>query len=352
MDGLTVGGLFTDRTIDGGAYNRVAGPDATWFPDTANRLRAQVLGSWTTARAVDGAIVKGDPAASHAALMDWTFHGSAWDEYLDFEDVGSEFRADNGFIGQNGYRRFYSETTRKFLGVGPFNEVSPYLFADEKRAPEGSEIYRQTFFGLRLGLPHDTTVTFEYRPNNLVAVRPDGGLRKRDQVYFAFDSNPFAWLARVHFETAWGDRLDVANNRIGPGGLYTLQLSLRPHARAEIEYRIDDDWVDSREPVAGSRRIIDERAQQLLAIWHFSAKDSLRAILQDTWVKRAPSLWEQPVAAREETRTVSLVYGHYFRIGTTFYVGATAGRTRVPDAGVRSDPLELFAKGSWNFDIL
>src|SRR4051812_14270846 len=30
-DGFTLGALATDRTIDGGAYNRVAGPDAVWF---------------------------------------------------------------------------------------------------------------------------------------------------------------------------------------------------------------------------------------------------------------------------------------------------------------------------------
>ena len=349
---LTVGGLFTDRTIDGGAYNRVAGPDLTWFPDHENRLRAQVLGSWTTARDVGGELVKGDLATSHALLTDWTWHGRLWDQYLDFEDVGPEFRADNGFLGQNGYRRYYSETTRKFLDVAGFNEVSPYLFAEDKRAPDGSEIYRQTFFGLRLGLPHDTTVTFELRPNNLVAVRPGGGLRKRDQVYFAFDSNPFAWLARIHFETAYGDRLDVANNRIGPGALYSLQLSLRLHPRLELEYRIDDDYVDSREPVEGSRRIIAERAQQVLALWHFSARDSLRAIWQGSSVRRAPSLWEQPVAPRENTDTVSLVYGHYYRIGTTFYLGATASRTRVPANGVHGDELEVFAKGSWSFDVL
>lgn len=349
---LTVGGLFTDRTLDGGAYNRVAGPDATWFPNTENRLRAQLLGSWTTARAVDGEIVKADPAASHAALVDWTWHARLWDQYLDFEDVGPEFRADNGFIGQNGYRRFYSESTRKFLDVAGFNEVSPYLLADEKRATDGTEIYRQTFFGLRLGLPHDTTVTFEYRPNNLVAVRPGGGLRKRDQGYFAIDTNPFAWLARLHFETAFGDRLDVANNRIGSGVLYSLQLSLRPHPRLELEYRIDDDYVDSREPVEGSARIISERAQQVLAIWHFSARDSLRTIWQATSTRRAPSLWEEPVAARENADTLSLVYGHYYRIGTTFYLGANASRTRIPDSGVRHDQLEVFAKGSWSFDLL
>ena len=351
-DGLTLGGLFTDRTLDGGAYNRVAGPDAVWFPDTENRLRAQVLGSWTTARAVNGAIGEGELASSHAVLADWTHHGPAWDQYLDFEDVGREFRADNGFIGQNGYRRFYSETTRKFLEVGRFNEVSPYLFAESKTAPDGSEQYRQTFLGVRLGLPRDTTILVEYRPNNLIAVRPDGGLRKRDQGYVSIDSNPFPWLARLHSELAYGDRLDVANNRIGKGAFFTLQLSLRPHARAEVEYRIDNDYVDSIEPVEGSRRIIGQRVQQLLALWHFGARDSLRAIWQAVAVRRAPSLWEQPVAAHEDTRTVSLVYGHYYRIGTTFYLGATASRTRVPDAGVRGDHLEVFAKGSWSLDLL
>jgi hypothetical protein len=351
-DRLSVGGLFTDRTLDGGAYNRVAGPDATWFPNTENRLRAQLLGSWTTARAVDGAIAKGALAASHAALLDWTWHGRLWDQYLDYEDVGREFRADNGFIGQNGYRRVYSETTRKFLDVGPFNEVSPYLFADYRAAVGGSLQYQQTNLGLRLGLAHDTTVWFEYRPNNLVAVSADGGPRKRDQVYFAIDSNPFPWLARVHFETAYGDRLDVANNRIGPGALYSLQVSMRPHARAEVEYRIDDDYVDSREPVEGSRRIIAQRAQQLLALWHFTARDSLRAIWQSVAVRRAPSLWREAVAGHERTQTVSLVYGHYHRIGTTFYLGATFGRTRIPDSGVATDAREVFAKASWSLDLL
>src|SRR5690348_17093774 len=162
-DGFTLGALATDRTIDGGAYNRVAGPDAVWFPTIEHRFRAQVLGSWTTAQPVDGHLAKGDLATSHAVLTDWTYRGKAWEEYLDFEDVGRDFRADNGFVGQNGYRRFYSETTRKFLDVGRFNEVSPYFFAENKTATDGSLQYRQTHLGLRFGLSRATTLWFEYR---------------------------------------------------------------------------------------------------------------------------------------------------------------------------------------------
>ncbi|HZZ91411.1 MAG TPA: DUF5916 domain-containing protein [Usitatibacter sp.] len=351
-DGFTFGAVATDRTLDGGAYNRVAGPDAVWFPTNDHRLRLQVLGSWTTAQAVDGHLARGELATSHSVMADWSYRGPAWEEYVDLEDVGRDFRADNGFVGQNGYRRLYSETTRKFLDVGRFNEVSPYFFAENKTAPDGSLQYRQTHLGLRLGLPRATTIAFEYRPNDLVAVRPGGGTRKRDQVYLSLESNPWPWFSRFFFESAIGDRLDVLNNRIGRGAYASLQASIRPHPRAEIEYRIDNDTIDALESVEGSRRIIGQRVQQFLAIWHFSARDSLRTIWQSTAVRRAPSLWEAPVSPREDTNTLSLVYGYRRRLGTAFYVGANLTRDRDAGAASKAYQVEVFAKASWTLDIL
>jgi len=352
-DGVTLGALATDRTLEGSrGYNRLAGPDAVWFPTIEQRLRAQLLGSWTTAQPVNGTLERGDLATSHAFLADWSYRGKAWEQYVDVEDFGRDFRADNGFVGQNGYRRLYSETTRKFLDVGRFNEVSPYFFAENKTASDGSLQYRQTHLGLRLGLPRATTILLEYRPNDLVAVRPGGGTRKRDQGYFSIESNPFPWLARFFIETAFGDRLDVYNNRIGRGAYASVQASLRPHPRAEVEYRLDNDTIDALEPVEGSKRIIGQRVEQLLAIWHFSARDSLRTIWQSTMIKRAPTLWEMPVSGREETATLSLVYGHRQRIGTAFYVGTNLTRTRNAFGPEKGYQAEFFAKASWTFDVL
>ncbi len=352
VEGATLGGLVTDRTLDNGAYNRVAGPDFVWFPTTEHRLRAQILGSWTTAQPVSGSFVKGDVQSSHAALVDWAYNGAEWNEYLSMQHIGRDFRADNGFIAQTGFHNVYSETTRKFLNVWGFNEVSPYFFAEYKVDPQGGVQYQQNNLGLKLGLPRATTLAMEYRPNNLVAVRPGGGLRKRDQVYMSIESNPFPWFSRLYSEVAFGDRVDVANNRLGRGAFFTVQANIRPHARAEVEYRIDNDFIDSLEPAEGSRRILAQRVQQLLAIWHFSARDSLRTIYQSTAIRRAPSLWEQAVSARENSATISLVYGHRRGIGTSFYLGASFGRSRDPDAGVKSYSAEVFAKGSWSFDVL
>ena len=78
----------------------------------------------------------------------------------------------------------------------------------------------------------------------------------------------------------------------------------------------------------------------------------MRAILQRATVRRAPALWESAVSAREDSSTVSVVYGHRRGIGTTFYVGATFGRQREPDARLERDVAEVFVKGSWTFDLL
>ncbi len=352
VQGATVGGLVTDRTLDNGAYNRVAGPDVVWFPTTEHRLRAQVLGSWTTAQPASGSFVRGDVQSSHAALVDWAYNGPEWSQFLAMQHIGRDFRADNGFVAQNGFHNVYSETTRKFRNVWGFNEMSPYLFAEYKVDPDGHVQYQQNNLGLKLGLPRNTTLLFEYRPNNLVAVRPGGGLRKRDQCFMGVESNPFPWFSRLYAEFAFGDRVDVANNRLGRGAFFTVQANIRPHVRAEVEYRIDNDFIDSLEPVEGSKRILAQRVQQVLAIWHFSARDSLRTIYQSTAIRRAPSLWERPVSARENSETISVVYGHRRGIGTSFYVGASFGRSRDADAGVKSYSAEVFAKGSWAFDVL
>ena len=349
--GATIGALATDRTLEGGAYNRVAGPDFAWFPNTEHRLRAQVLGSWTTALATPTGFVKGDVASSHAALADWNYRGAKWEEYLVLEDVGRDFRADNGFFGQNAYRRAYSETTRKFVDLWGFNDVSPYLFAEYKTNLDGDTLYQQNNVGVRFGLPRATSVWVEARVNNLAAVRPDGGLRKRDQFYMGFESNPFPWLARLFAEVAYGDRLDVFNNRIGKGHFIGVQASVRPHARAELEYRLDDDVIDSKEPVEGPKRIVHQRIQQLIGIWHFSARDSLRLILQSSDVKRTPALWEEPVSSREKTETVSVVFGHRRGLGASLYLGANYARIRDPDSGIRTDLSEVFAKAAWTFNV-
>lgn len=351
--GVTAGALATDRTMRGGMYNRLVGPDVAWVADEF-RVRAQALQSWTTAQpTATGTIARGPTTTGHAAFADVGYNGPRFDQYVQLEDVHADFRADNGFFGQTGYRKIYSESSVKFRDVGSFNEIAPYINAEYKTTRDGDLLYQQHKLGVRMNLPRNTTIWVEARPNNLIVVRPGGGTRKRDQVFLGIESNPFAWWPRLYAEVAYGDRLDVRNNRIGEGMYASFQAKLRPHVRAEIEYRIDDDTIDSREPVAaGPKRIISQRVQQLLAIWHFSARDSLRTILQTANVKRTPALWSSPVSSKKSEDTLSVVYGHRRGLSMSLYVGATYARAKDADAGFRRSQSEVFVKGTYTFDLL
>lgn len=353
VGGMTAGVLATDRTLeDNRGYNRVLGPDLAWFPSAEHRVRAQLLESWTTAHPdARGSLQRGPETRGHAAIVDWRFTNPRFEQYLAYEDVGDDFRTDNGFFGQNAYRRLYSETGVKFVGLWGFNDVIPYLNAEYKTDREDNLLYQQAHLGVKLGLPRATTLSFEVRPNDQVAVRPGGGVRKRDQLWVSIDSNPASWWSKLYSEIAFGERVDVSNNRLGRGAYIGVTSNFRPHPRLELEYRIDNDWIDSIESVEGSKRILAQRSQQVLALWHFSARDSLRTIWQSGFVRRAPSLWEQPVSAREKSDTLSVVYGHRRGLHFTVYVGATIGRTEDADAGFRRHQSEVFAKGSWTFDI-
>ena len=354
LETSTPGATFTDRTADGGAYNRVAGPDLVWSPKPEHRIRVQYLGSWTTLQPTpEGVLRKGELRTGRAAGIDWIFHGRSWDEYLDYEEASPAFRADNGFINQAGYRLLHDETYRKFLDLWGFNDVTPYVVAQYKTDWEHNLTYHQVHPGVKLGLPRATSIDLQLRPGDRIVTRPGGGQLKRDEVALVVDTNPFPWLARLKLESAYGDRIDYANNRIGRGPYYGVTANTRPHPRAEVEYTLSHDHIDSLEPVVeGSRRILSETSQQLLALWHFSARDSLRAILQASIVKRAPSLWQQPVSSRDDAHVVSLVYGHREGLGTSLYVGATFGRQRDPDGFVKSYQAEVFVKGSMAFDLL
>jgi hypothetical protein len=348
----TLGVLATDRTLDNGAYNRIAGADGAWFPTTEHRLRAQVLGSWTTAQYNGTDWVKDDLKQSHAALADWQYNGPEWIEYWKTEHVGRDFRDDNGFIVQNGYKTIYGENSRKFVGLWGTNEVTPYFNTEYKTTLDGQILNQMTRPGVRIGLPHATTLTFELRPNDKVSVQPNSKPLKRDQFDINIDTNPAAWFSRLYAEWAYGDRVDVYNNRVGRGAAYNLTANFRPHQRWELEYQMSGDYIDSKEPVEGSKRILDERVQQVLMYWHFTARDSVRAIWQSQLIKRAPSLWTFPVTSRDDTETVSLVYGHRPTIHTNFFFGANWSRNRTPDVPVKSYQMEIFAKGSIAFEFL
>ena len=350
---FTLGAILSDRTYEKSPSqptltNRVVGGDIVWRPDGQWRLRFDGLHADTEDRRN---LINGKTTARDSALkFDANYRGQAFAWYGQLERIGNDFRDDNGFFSQVGTRRTVQEFELRFAERWGFIEVKPQLNFERKLDMDGRLLYQQQNLGLVIGA---NKVYFggEYRPNQQVRFRNTGQPLKRDQVFFWIDATPGTWLSSFYIETAIGDRGDVANNRVGKGYYIGSNATIRLFDRWELQPRIDESVIDTREDVQGSKRIIRERAFQLTSIYHFTARDSLRLIAQYNGVRRAPSLFESRVSPFDKSETASLVYAHKRGLGNNLYVGFNSSRSLDPGAGYERRINEVFVKASLSFDL-
>ena len=103
--------LLSDRERQGGSWNRVLGPDFQWRPNDKDVVAGQLL--WSDSQTPNQPDLAeewdGRHLADHAGLVSWTRSTRTLDLSAEYRDVGDDFRADNGFVPQAGYRRGYLE---------------------------------------------------------------------------------------------------------------------------------------------------------------------------------------------------------------------------------------------------
>ncbi|MEQ1515969.1 MAG: DUF5916 domain-containing protein [Usitatibacteraceae bacterium] len=350
----SIGGLITDRTYESAsgkpsAYNRVAGVDFVWRPNGEMRVRGQVLGSFTKdARNPRDA---GTPDNDFAALTDYNYRDPKWTLAGGLEQVGRGFRADNGFFSQVGYTKAYQEIQRKFTDLGPFHEISPFFNVGRTIDEDGRVLYQQMVPGVFFATAKNTNIGVEWRPNTRVRFSNEGDSLKRDQFFVFIESSPGTWLSRYYIETALGDRADVGANLIRRGYYVGANATLRLSERFEIEPRIDESVMGRNVLANGSDIALRERAVQITAVYHFTARDNLRLIGQYNSAKRESAFYTTPVSANDKTETLSLVYGHLRGLGTNLYVGANTSRSSESNTNTKRRQNEVFVKLSWSFDV-
>jgi len=324
--GLQWGGtLAARRYADAAGDNDVLGPDVVWQISDAWRLRGQWLHSKTDAF-TGGRTVDGDRVYLRAfCLTDRS------ELNFTLDDLSSGFRHDSGFVNQVGVRKLAAFGSYGWPGWWVFNEFNLNLDLEhvQDRAT-GRTVQQLVRPGLYSTGANNMEWWLELHARSAVRVAPTQPLLQEHFVASGLTITPARWFPLLDTTLNLGRLADTVANRVRPGGRLTFNAKLRPLARLELEPSLSLAWFDS-----GGQRVYRESAAQWLAVWHFDARRSLRAIVQDTALDRVA----EPGVDRVHTRgqVSSLTYAWRESAGTVLYIGASSSHDSGDGSGRRSE---------------
>lgn len=294
--------LATTRESEGGAHNRVVGPDFQWKPTDNTSVTGQLLLSDTKTPDRPGVNEQWDgrKLTDFAANVWWQYSNPRWDLYAQGQQYGNDFRADNGFVPQVGYRTNYAEVGRTFRPKGFFSRIRIFSMGQydakvgtDEQAPEGAQLYRlisggfgadgkfRSFIRIRPALEH-------FRSGNRVFATRG--------TYYSLQFAVSRVLSSVSFDGYVGEAVDFSFNRRGRNARVNTGFNLRPTPHLTMSVTNNVQWLSVRRetlptPLDGDGRLFTSMVNRLRAQYQFTPQMFLRAIVQNQRTNRNRTLY-------------------------------------------------------------
>jgi uncharacterized protein DUF5916/cellulose/xylan binding protein with CBM9 domain len=317
----SIGAMLTTR--DGDDYsNRVYGVDGTFRISPKDTITAQFLGSRGEYPA--GIVADfGQPAETSdvAGRVQYTHNSKHWYWSGTYEDIGTEFRADSGFIPQVGYRygsgaveyQGYGEKgknryTRYWIGgsTNRSQEQNGDLLSQTAEAYVAGQGPMQSFAQIVVGDRDQrfNGVTFDEQYLNWeVEARPVGDL-------YVFLNGVFA------------DQIDFANTQ--PGDRFRVKGGVQWNIGRRTRIDLDHSYEDLDVP---GGRLFSAKVTQFKAVYQFNIRMFARAILQYTDITRDPALYRfETVDARSKRLFPQLLFSYKLNPQTVVFAGYSGTR--------------------------
>ena len=340
--------LATGRSIEHGGDNLVAGPDFQWRPRDADSFTGQFLisQSHTPKRPDLTSDWDGRDLSDHAAQLAWSHSTQHFDAYLQGQDLGPDFRADNGFIPQVGYREVYFETGYTVRPKDAFLNRIRYWTANfvdldfdnqtlSQRVSAGAGIDGRWNSFMRIELNADK---FRVGAELLDRFRPRVQLQ----------GSPGRFLNQWTLDTYFGEEIDFANGRQGHGLTSTASVILRPSSHLELRGNASLRGVNVNAGAGGSGRLFTAQVERLRATYSFNAQAFVRVIVQYQQTLRDPTLYLFPVAQQSADFGTSALLAYKLNWQTVVYAGYGDNRTfDEPTDKLQNSGRQVFTKLSY-----
>jgi Domain of unknown function (DUF5916) len=333
--GLQWGGVLAARRYaDDVGDNLVLGPDVGVQISEAWRVRAQWLASQTTALPDKKDRLRREPAVDAQRLYVKAQRlVDDGESVITLDDIGEGFRHDGGFVNQAGVRSISLFHSHGWRRIGPFNEFFINVQADQVRDRRTGEVIKEVVRpGFWSSAARNLEWWTEFHLHSRVRPRAGEPLLAERYVLSGLVMSPAEWFPLIDTHVSVGRLADTVAEQVRPGVRFDVSGKLRPMRPLEVEPSLSTAWLRD-----GGRRTYSETATQLLAVWHFDAHHTLRAIVQRIAFER--------LAEQSRSRNVSLTYTWRRSSGTVLYLGASRAHEA---AGHRST--EAYLKLQFDID--
>lgn len=343
--GKSFGGLLLSaREIEGGGHNRLFGPDFLWKPNATDQVAGQVLVSNTTNpdRPELNEQFDGRAANGLASRVYFQRDSKRYDLWAATSQYSPEFRADNGFIVQNGLRRAGTWVglrtyPKRFLSYLRAYAGVEHDVARDEGSTLRSGIYQGAYVQGKWGLDGWATMRFEKE-------RVGGALLDANSLEFDVRLVPTRWLPQLRLEGMAGQRIDYAGARVGDGAALHLSTTFRPTDHLEVQLRATREWLD-----LDGGRLFSAEIDWLKLTYNFTARSLARVITQQSQVARNAALYASPVKERDRTLTLSALYGYKLNWQTVFFVGFGDSSITADHGVLTRDNRSVFMKVAYAF---
>jgi hypothetical protein len=313
--------LSTSREIEGGGYNRVGGPDFQWVMSPSQKITGQFLwsASQTPNRPDLASEWDGRYLQDHAMLLNWSHPVATYDVFVQAMELGPEFRADNGFIPQVGYREGYFQggyTFRPKKAV--LNRIRIFNEDYVDLLPDGDVLTRH----FQIGAGADGKLSsFSRIELNHDEIRVGNELLQRFRPYLHFEASLGRVVNLLSLDAWVGDEIDFANAREGKGTTLALGGSLRPGDHLELNLTGNLRWLDVDAGPGLSGRLFTAQVERLRTTYTFNARTFARLIVQHVRTDNDPALYTFPIAVRSQDVSLSALFAYKINFQSVLYLG-------------------------------
>jgi len=281
-------------------------------------------------------------SVENAAYATFSHSSAKNDFYINGSDYGDEFRADNGFVPQVGWRGSYAEVGHTFRPKGFFSRVRTFGMTEYQQTQDGDLLYRLVSVGFGADGKHRSFTRI--RPAH-ETVANGGEVFDRNRVYYQVQFGVNRVISYLSFDGWVGEEVDFSRNRLGRGASINTNATLRPTNHLQLGLTSGLRWLNVH-----SDRLFTSQVERIRATYTFNERMFVRAILQNQRTNRDVDLFGFPIPQHGGSFSNQLLFAYKLNWQTVFYVGYGDLKEVESQQGdfLRSDR-QFFAKISYAF---